>query len=251
MSAAPRPRPLTSCDLAAALADGWHVLRRCPRFSLGYGALFTVAGGLLIWAAQAFGVAPMAPALAGGFLLVGPAATAGLVGTARRLRRGEAPSMGRLLSTLYGAPRGLWALALFCVLIYFIWITDAGTLYSIMIGEARSGLDQALPLAPDTARFQLFSAATGLVLASVVFAVSVHTVPLMVRCHTPLVGAIIASVRALATSPLSHAAWALTLAAGVAVSLLFPPLLCASLPLLAYAGDALSESCFPDCMGAH
>jgi len=248
VSAAPRPRPLPTRELVAALAEGWHVLRRCPRFSLGYGALFAASGSLLIWAAQAFGVAPMAPALAGGFLLVGPVAMAGLVGTARRLLRGEAPNAARLLATLCGAPRGLWALALFCALIYFIWITDAGTLYSIMIGEARSGLSQALPLAPDTARFQLFSAATGLVLASVVFAVTVHAVPLMVRCRTPLVGAVIASVRALATSPLSHAAWALTLATGIAASLLFPPLLCASLPLLAYAGDALSESCFPDCM---
>lgn len=245
MSQAPDPRPLSLVDLAAALAEGWHVFRRCQRFSLAFGALFAAIGTALIWGAQALGLAPMTPALVGGFLLVGPLTMAALIAAAEGLHGGGLPSLATMAASLRNAPRGLWALALFCVLMYFIWLTDAGTLYSFMVGEARSGIVQALPLSRDTGRFQLFSAAMGLVLANVVFAVTVHSVPLMVRHHTPLVAAVTASVRALFRSPLAHAAWALLLTSAIVTSLLLPPLLCVSLPLLGYAGEALSKNCFP------
>lgn len=237
------PRRLRLADLRLALIHGWRIFVRCRRFSLAYGAVFAIAGSLLIWGAQALGLAPMSVALAGGFLLVGPIAAAGLVGVAEAQRGGRPADLALLLAILRGTPRGLWALALFCVLVSFIWLTDAGTLYSFMIGGSRHGLGQAL--APDTARFHLFSAATGFVLANGVYAVTAHAVPLMVRLDWPLVPAVSASVRAILASPLVHGAWALLLATAIFASLLLPPLLCVTLPVLAYAGSELNVQAFP------
>ena len=128
----------------------------------------------------------------------------------------------------------------------FIWLTDAGTLYSFMIGERRDTLLHMLPLDGATARFQAFSAVMGFVLANVVFAVSAHAVPLMLRGERSLVRAVMASVKAVATSPLAHGAWAALLAAAIFASLLLPPLLCVALPWLGYAGTALNRTVFPE-----
>ncbi|MCB1895716.1 MAG: DUF2189 domain-containing protein [Zoogloeaceae bacterium] len=240
----PRPRPLPIAGIAAALADGRRTFAASRGFSLAFGALFAAIGSLMIWGAQWFALAPMTPALIGGFLLVGPIVMAALIGAAEDVAAGRRPSLTRVIGSMRRAPAGLWALALFCLLIYLIWITDAGTLYSFMIGEPRSGFVQALPTAAGNEHFHLFSGLMGFALANVVYAVTVHAVPLMVRRRTPLATAVVASVRACFASPLVHGAWALTLAAGIFVSMSLPPLLCVSLPILAYAGDSLNRRCF-------
>ncbi|MCB1909225.1 MAG: DUF2189 domain-containing protein [Rhodocyclaceae bacterium] len=240
----PQARPLPIPAIAAALAHGGRTFAASRGFSLAFGALFAVIGSVVIWGAQWFALAPMTTALIGGFLLVGPITMAALIAAAAAVAAGRRPSLAGVARSLRQAPAGLWALALFCVLIYLIWITDAGTLYSFMIGEPRSGLVQALPTAAGNERFHLFSGAMGFVLANVVYAVTVHAVPLMVRRHAPLTGAVVASVRACLASPLAHGTWALTLAAAIFVSMSLPPLMCVTLPVLAYAGDALNRYCF-------
>jgi uncharacterized membrane protein len=59
------------------------------------------------------------------------------------------------------------------------------------------------------------------------------------------VEAIVASVRAVFRSPLSHGVWGVLLAAGIFAGLLAPPVLILSLPVLAYAGHALHRVVFP------
>ncbi len=240
------PRPITPRELALVLAEGWHIFRRCPAISLLAGTLALAVGLVLSALALRQGLAPMVPALAGGFLLVGPVAMAALASLALAVAAGERPTIGAVGRRLAAAPRGLWAIVLFCLLIHFIWLTDAGTLYSFMIGERRDTLRHVLPTDGNTARFHLFSGLMGFVLANVVFAVSAHSIPLLLRGEASLVRAIMASVKAVATSPLVHGAWATLLATTIFASLLVPPLLCVGLPWLGYAGTALNRRIFPD-----
>ncbi|MCB1908728.1 MAG: DUF2189 domain-containing protein [Rhodocyclaceae bacterium] len=243
---APQPRAVGPRALLRAFAAGWQVLARAPRPSLCFGAAFTVAGTLLVWGAQALHLAAMTIPLLGGFLLFGPVLSAGLLGVSSAVRHSRPAGVAAILGAIRGARRGLWALSLFCLLMFLIWLSDAGTLYSFMLGERSQGLAAALPLDPRSLRFHAASAATGFVIANLVFAVTAHSVPLLVRGRASLVGAVMASVRATFRSPLAHALWALALAAGVFASLLLPPLLIVSLPLLAYTGDALHVEIFGD-----
>jgi uncharacterized membrane protein len=182
--------------------------------------------------------------LLGGFLLLGPVVMAGLLGVRRAVALGRTPTWRDALAAWRTAPSGLGALALFCGLMFFIWLGDAGTLYSFLVGGG-GGQTGLLPLGTQVLPFHLTAGVTGSVLALIVFVVTVHAVPLLATGRAHLVAAIVASVRAVFRSPLAHASWALILAAGIFVCLLAPPLLILSLPLLAYAGHALHLEVFP------
>ncbi|MBL8483123.1 MAG: DUF2189 domain-containing protein [Rhodocyclaceae bacterium] len=246
MHAAPPPAPevLRLRALAPALAAGWQLLKRAPALSLTYGALFGAGGSLMFWALGASGFAPLALALGGGFMLIGPLAVAGLAGVRDALNAGRRADAALVWATLRAAPRSLWVLGLFCMLILFIWMSDAGTLYGFMVGERVHDFGEALT-AWRFAPFHVFSAVMGAFLASVVYVVTVHSVPLVAARRANLVGAVVASVRAVFRGLPAHLAWGVLLAACVFASLLFPPLLAPVLPLLAYAGAALHETVFP------
>jgi len=242
----PPPRRLPLRAVARSLLAGWRTFRRDQGMGLMIGAVFAALGSLLLWAAVVLDLAPMAVHLLGGFLLVGPVALAGLLGVSRPAAGGRAPGWQDALAAWRTAPAGLGALALFCGLMFFIWVGDAGTLYSFLVGEGGGGQTGLLPFAAQVLPFHLTAGVTGLVLASIVFVVTVQAVPLLAARRTGLVGAVVASVRAVFASPLAHAAWALVLAAGVFLCLMAPPLLILSLPVLAYGGHALHLEVFPD-----
>ncbi|MBL8471564.1 MAG: DUF2189 domain-containing protein [Rhodocyclaceae bacterium] len=246
MQPAPPPAPavLALAALGPALAAGWQVLRAVPGLSLAYGAVFAAAGSALFWGVHWSGFAPLVLTLAGGFMLIGPLAVAGLMGVPDTLRAGGRPAIATVFAALRDAPRALWVLGLFCLLILFIWFSDAGTLYGFMIGERVHDLLAALT-SKRFARFHLFQSIMGAALASVVYVVTVHAVPLVARRRANLVQAVVASVRAVFRGLPAHLAWGVLLSVAVFAALCFPPLFAAVLPLLAYAGSAVHETVFP------
>lgn len=242
-----RSRPITLSSIPRALARGGWVFSRSKGISLAVGGLFALIGTALVWGAVLLRLAPMTVPLLGGFLLVGPVVMAWLLGISQAVGRGAIPAWGDGFRAWRAAPGSLAAVSLFCLLIFFIWIGDAGTLFSFMVGEDGTGGDlaSAWPINPGHLRFHLSAAVMGAVLAVVVFVVTVHAVPLLASGRATLVGAIVASVRAVFRSPVVHAAWALVLATGIFACLLVPPLLLVSLPVLAYGGHALHLEVFP------
>jgi uncharacterized membrane protein len=239
--APPRPLPLAFAAIPRSLVAGWRVFGRARGISLAVGGVFALLGTALLWGVQLLKLAPLTIPLLGGFLLVGPILMAGLLGVSQAVARGSPPSWRDGLQAWRTAP-GLAAVALFCVLVFFIWLGDAGTLYSFLVGEGAAGV---WPAGPGEIRFQLSAGVMGLGLAVIVFVVTVHAVPLLATGRASLVEAIVASVRAVFLSPVAHAGWALVLAAGIFGCLLVPPLLLVSLPVLAYGGHALHLEAFP------
>ena len=239
------PRSLHLGAIPRAVRQGWQTFRRDRGIGLMTGAVFATLGSLLLWAAVALSLAPMALHLLGGFLLLGPVAMAGLLGVSRAVAAGRTPTWKDALAAWRAAPASLGAVALFCGLIFFIWLGDSGTLYSFLVGEGGGGQTGLLPLQAQVLPFHLAAGVSGSFLALIVFVVTVHTVPLLATGRAHLVQAVVASVRAVFRSPLAHAGWGLVLAAGVFAGLALPPLLILSLPLLAYGGDAMHREVFP------
>ena len=239
----PAPIPVARLPLsaiAASLREGSRVLRATPGVSLGFAALFAAVALL---AALLLGRADMTPLMvtaAGGFMLVGPALLAGYFRVARVWRSGGAPGWGDLLAGFREAPRQLWGLALVCALLLMIWLTDAGILYSFMIGATASEAGGGA-----VGRFLGWSAPMGALLAFIIYAISAFAVPLLCDHRAGLVAAVVASVRAVFASFGALMLWAVLLGSTMIASILLLPLFVVTFPLLAYASDSLYRKVFP------
>ncbi|WP_169146522.1 DUF2189 domain-containing protein [Zoogloea dura] len=217
------------------LAAGWRELWRgslsAPALALA--AVPAVLGTLILAGLLKAGLAPMVLPMAGGFLLVGPAAWPLFLA----LRR--CGSLHGATWVLRGMPRGLWALAGVCLLLFLIWMSDAATVYSFMIG-GETGIGGAR-----VAWFLLLTSVMGVVLALIVFCIAVFSVPLLLDRRAGLVQAVMASVKAVFASPGTMLLWAGVLGVTGIVSALCPLLLLPALPWLAFAGDLLYLEIFP------
>jgi uncharacterized membrane protein len=92
--------------------------------------------------------------------------------------------------------------------------------------------------------FQLSAALMGAVFALIVFPVTAYSVPLLLDRRANVVVAVSASVRAVFSSAVASALWALVLALTVFASVALPPLLLVTLPVLALASESLYRRTF-------
>ncbi len=235
------PRRISIAVVPAVVFEGWRSLRRCRLPAMAYAAVFALIGVLIFTLLLHFSLAAMILPFAGGFLLVGPVVLAGFFGLRRALVAGRQPGARDVIRAFRQAPRGLWVISLVCALLFLIWMTDAATVYSFMIG----GAGQGALLPPGTLRFHVFTSVMGAVLALIVFCISAFSVPLLFDRRATLVRAVAASARAVFTNISALLVWALILALAVMTTILCPPLLVLSLPCLAFASDLLYLEIFP------
>lgn len=100
------------------LAAGWHDMWRVPRVSLAYGAIFALAGVLLVVSLTQVGLLSLIIVLAAGFILLGPMLAAGLYETSRRLETSEPVSLVSTLRAGFFGERQLAYMGLLLMLIY-------------------------------------------------------------------------------------------------------------------------------------
>lgn len=239
------PHPFGFNEISRALGTGWLLAKATRTTSSGYAAIFTLCGALIIGGLLIQGFSPFVIAAAGAFMLLGPAILAGFFGIATAFEtRGQA----KLSDTLKGfaaADPALWVVALVCALLFMIFVTDAGILYSYMVGGAPIWLNELIPLRPGVTDFLFWGAVSGWVIAFLLFCVSAFSVPLLCERRTGLVAAVVASARAVFGSFRPAMAWAALLAVLIIGSILLLPLLPFTLPWLAFASRALYRQVFP------
>lgn len=234
-------------DIAAALHYGRACLRAMPLSSIAYAAIFMLLGLVLLSAIVMLGLSPLVLPIAGGFMLLGPVLLAGYFELALRHEQGEKATLGDALGAFPNAPPQLWAVALVCALLFLIWITDAGTLYSFTLGGAYLGpdLDWIDRHGLDVLHFQMWGSLMGSLLAYLIFVVSAFSVPLLYERRAALVPAISASVRGVLGNFFVSLAWGVILAGVTMLSILLLPTLLLTLPILSFASFGLYRRAFP------
>lgn len=245
MSASVSPQSADVGLIARSLRAGWADFRAMPLASMGFSAGFVLIGLALIWLLLELRLAPLVPPLIGAFMIIGPVALCGFMALreARHVRR--RPTPGLAYGALRHAPRGVWVLGGFCMFMTLVWLTDASTLYSFMIGRWQGAWQAVVPQDARALRFHAGSGLVGGVLALIVFTVTVHGVPLAIRGDRALVPAVAASVRAVGHSLLAHLTWAALLSGIVLAAVVLLPALLVALPVAAYASLHWSEGVYP------
>ena len=218
------------------LNQGWADLRRIGWPGLAYGALIAILGAVLL----SLGSTHMylQAAAVTGYLLVGPVMTTGLCELARRREAREPLGFDESLQALTRNPEGLLHFGGTLALIGLLWFVLSGILLQSVVSGSAPSLAVALwggasILTPSEV---LGYIVCGGVLAAIVFAVSVVSVPLIIDRHASASEAMRASLRVTFANLPAMLVWAGLIVGLTAVS--FLTLLIGMLvvaPLLGYA----------------
>lgn len=205
------------------LAAGWRDMWSVPHLSLIYGAAFAALSAALALGLMATGLASLILALGGGFLLVGPVIAVGLYETSRRLERGQNVELGGVLRSGLEAAGQLGFFGAVLAFVYFVWLQLAFLLFMLFLGS------RGLPPPSEFVPTLLFTAhglgllvagtIVGGVLAALVFAISVISVPLLMTRRIDAVTAMAASLAAVLLNPKPMALWAGLIAAFMALGI--------------------------------
>ncbi|SMF40497.1 Uncharacterized membrane protein [Tistlia consotensis] len=193
------------------LAAGWADLRAAPAVGFGYGALFVAAGFVALALMWVWDIFALFLPLAGGFLLVAPVLAVGLYETSRRLAAGEPTSM-RLALTAWRRNLGQVALLGVALLLFFIaWMRLASLIFMLFFAydpPAPDSFIQHVFFRWDSIPFLLVGCGIGAVLATLVFAITVVSVPMLLDRDVNVVVAIATSVEAVRQNPFPMFVWA-------------------------------------------
>jgi uncharacterized membrane protein len=182
------------------LEAGWRDLMTTPHIGFFYGGAVVAAGWalvLLLIAVDALWA--VLPAVAG-FFLVAPLLGAGLYDTSRRRERGEPVS----IYTAFGAFRRngpqLALMGAVLLIINLFWVRMAALIFMVFFGLNFSPTLDQLPFAilrsEQLLPFLIIGTGVGFVLASIAFAVSAVSIPMLVDRDISAIEAVVVSIRA-------------------------------------------------------
>ncbi len=219
------------------LARGWQDLWRQPAASLFYGVAIAVAGAVIL------GVTARLPYLFAAaitvFLLVAPMLAAGLYELSRRYLAGEQATLVDSMWAWRRNPSALVGFALLSILAGTAWQVASVVIVALFYkGPALAPMAMMIEVLVNPQHYLLFFVymCVGGLLAALVFAVSVVSMPMLVDRRCDLLTALATSVNAVAENPLPLALWATILM--LLTGLGFATLLLGMIVILPWLGHA-------------
>ncbi len=199
------------------LRQGWDDLRHNPSASLAYGFLVSAMGAVILafWSHPYFVAASVS-----GFLLVGPLFTTGLCELSRLRANGEETGFDASLSALGRNREALMRFSAGLVIIGAGWFAASTLMFYLTFGSAGPPIASTIwgSLLDLVSRTQLISyLAVGGILAGIVFARSVVSVPLIIDRQTDAATAVKTSLRVTLSDVPAMIVWAalITLLVGI------------------------------------
>jgi len=221
------------------MARGWSDLTRKPMLSLAVGAAVAVVGIGLKIATWFTGAIYLLLPLTAGFFFVAPLIAVGLYEISRRLGTGETVG-GREVFLAWRRNGGQIALmGLVLMLAHLVWVRVASLLFALFFSGATPSLERmldALIFSPVSISFLVTGSIVGLVLGTIIFAISVISIPMLIDRNVSVITAMATSLTAVRANLPAMALWAALIvgftAAGLATFYLGLILV---LPLLGHA----------------
>ena len=201
-------RPLAFADPLRWLASGARDFARAPAIGLFFGGCFVAMGWALL---VVFRSAPAyVLGLSAGFLLVGPFLCMGLYHVSERLERGEAP---RLFDAAMAWRRKLDTLAIFGVVLLvleMLWARASLVVFALSFQNTMPDFAGSLASLVDPRNLEFIVAwvALGGVFATIIFSVSVVSIPMILDRGTDAITAGLTSIRLVLTQPAVLLLWA-------------------------------------------
>ncbi|MCW1933322.1 DUF2189 domain-containing protein [Pararhodobacter zhoushanensis] len=220
-STIPDPERITLATLRDVLALGWRDFARAPLYGLLFSA-FYVLGGIILYtifyaSAAEYWFIPIAV----GFPILAPFAATGLYEVSRRLDAGEALGLSSVALIVFAQKdRQVPSMAMFILLVFMFWVFMAHTIFALFFGLSPiTGSTLSMLFSGNGLMMLLVGSAVGGVMASLFFALTVVSLPLLLDREVDFISAMIASFACVTTNPLVMALWAAIIAASLFLSM--------------------------------
>ena len=213
----PKIRKIGIADLKGSLAKGLDDFWAMPTHILFLGLIYPVIGIIIGRAAFGYDVIPLLYPFAAGFALLGPIAAIGLYELSRRREAGMDTSWKHVFDVLHSPSLpGIAAIGLLLLVIFAVWIAVAQSLYVTFFGYAEpaswsSFVTQVLGT-PAGLSLIVIGNAVGCLFALLALLISVVSFPLLLDRNAGPVAAVLTSVRAVTSNPVTMAIWGLIVA---------------------------------------
>ena len=199
-------------DVRAALRAGIGDLVAFPVLSLFFGVVCVLFGGLVLAALLVFDQILIAVAACVGFPLVAPFLAAGLYEMSRRRSRGQAFGSSDIFLVIFAQQRRQLGWMSFVVLfVFWIWAYQVRLVMALTLGYRGVGSLEAFVTTvfttADGAWFLIVGTIIGAVLSTILYSISVISMPLLLDKEVDFVTAMITSVKTVLASPLVMLVW--------------------------------------------
>lgn len=192
------------------LGKGWKDLWHQPAASLFYGVAIAVTGAVILGVTAS--LAYLFAAAVTGFLLVAPMLAAGLYELSRRYLAGEPATLTDSMLAWKRNPSALVSFGLLSILAGTAWQVVSVVIVALFYkGTALQPMAMMIEVLVNPQHYLMFFIYMGAggLMAAVVFALSVVSMPMLVDRRCELLCALTTSVNAVAENPLPLALWAL------------------------------------------
>lgn len=229
-------QPLPMFSALNWLKDGWSDMVATRFAGVFYGVIFTAIGYLLEFVYGTFWKASMG--LTTSFFLMGPVICTGIYALSCQRQRGEPISLVKSLT----AWRGNWkSIGLFAVILTFlmiVWARVSVVLFALFANHDYPNLQNMLSqiMSPQNLEFIVMWTGVGAAFATLAFAISVVSIPMLLDRQADTMEAIFNSLTALWENLGACLIWAALVVMLIGLSLfVFKPLLMLTAPLVGHA----------------
>jgi len=190
------------------ISRGFDDFKACPLPSLFYGFCFGAMGLLITMVFEH--AYQYTSALTTGFLLLGPFLAMGLYEISRRRERDQACLLAPTLMVWRRNAGNIGVFAVVLGVIFLVWARASLVIFALFYTDEMPNLSGFLSqlLSLDNIEFLLVYFGIGLLFSTIVFAVSVVSIPLMLDRNQDAITSMLASIAALARNPVSMIIWA-------------------------------------------
>lgn len=208
---APEINLVESSDLRESLAAGWRDFRRAPLLGLVFSAVYVLGGWLITWAMTTKGQVWWTLPASAGFPILGPFIACGFYEMSRRLEAGQPLVASEIFGVIFRQKdRQIPAIAAVIVVYFLFWNSLAHMIFALFLGNATmTNISSSLAvfLSPEGLMMLAFGTAVGAVSATLLFCLTVVSLPMLLDREVDFVTAMLTSFALVRENPRVMLSW--------------------------------------------
>lgn len=215
---------LAVADLWAVLGAGLRDFARAPLFGLFFAGVYVLGGWLITWAVRGDGQIWWAIIAGTGFPILGPFIACGFYEISRRLDSGEPLVWSDVLGViLRQKDRQIPSMAVVILVFFLFWNFLAHMIFALFLGRislinVTSSFD--VFLTPSGLMMLAVGGAIGAVLAGVLYALTVVSLPLLMEREVDFITAMLTSLDLVSSNPGVMLCWAAIIGGALVLGML-------------------------------